>query len=245
VPANLPAGVTVEHDGLLVRVVGERRGFVTGPRDLGVRGAGLDALIARQAAFFAARGEPVEWKWRAHDEPPDLAARLRAAGFVPEPRETVEIAPVDAVSTAPLLPAGLVLREVTAERDLRAIGELESDVWETDMTWLAEHLIGRVAAAPDRLAVLAAESAGEVVAAAWVSFREGTDFANLLGGSTRAAWRGRGIYRALVGARAALARERGFRYVQVDASDDSRPILERLGFTAVTETRPFVWTPPG
>jgi GNAT superfamily N-acetyltransferase len=72
----------------------------------------------------------------------------------------------------------------------------------------------------------------------------GTEFAGLWGGSTRAQWRGRGIYRALVARRAQLAAERGVRYLQVDASSDSRPILERLGFLAVTTTTPYVWTPP-
>ena len=44
--------------------------------------------------------------------------------------------------------------------------------------------------------------------------------------------------------RARLAAERGCRYLEVDASDDSRPILERLGFVAVTTTTPYVWSPP-
>ena len=44
-------------------------------------------------------------------------------------------------------------------------------------------------------------------------------------------------------ARARLAVERGYRYLQVDASDNSRPILERLGFVALTETVPYVFTP--
>jgi GNAT superfamily N-acetyltransferase len=88
-----------------------------------------------------------------------------------------------------------------------------------------------------------AEAGDELVAAAWIVFRPGTEFAGLLGGSTREAWRGRGIYRALVARRAALARARGVRYLQVDASDDSRPILERLGFAGVTETTPYVWAP--
>ncbi|HEY3017227.1 MAG TPA: GNAT family N-acetyltransferase, partial [Gaiellaceae bacterium] len=57
-------------------------------------------------------------------------------------------------------------------------------------------------------------------------------------------WRRRGIYRALVAYRARLAERRGRRYLQVDASDESRPILERLGFVAVTTTTPFVWSPP-
>ena len=83
-----------------------------------------------------------------------------------------------------------------------------------------------------------------MVCAAWVRFASGTGFATLWGGSTLPAWRGRGIYRALVAQRANLAAARGFRYLQVDASDASRPILERLGFVPVTTTTPFIWMPP-
>ena len=43
--------------------------------------------------------------------------------------------------------------------------------------------------------------------------------------------------------RARLAAEHGYKYLHVDASDDSRPILQRLGFTAVTTTTPYVWSP--
>jgi GNAT superfamily N-acetyltransferase len=82
------------------------------------------------------------------------------------------------------------------------------------------------------------------VCAAWVRFPSRTKFATLWGGATLAAWRGRGIYRALVAHRAKLAAERGCRYLEIDASDDSRPILERLGFVAVTTTTPYVWSPP-
>jgi GNAT superfamily N-acetyltransferase len=76
-----------------------------------------------------------------------------------------------------------------------------------------------------------------------VRFRRGADFATLWGGATLQAWRGRGIYRATVAHRANLAAERGFRFLEVDASSDSRPILERLGFSAVTTTTPYVWSP--
>jgi hypothetical protein len=50
--------------------------------------------------------------------------------------------------------------------------------------------------------------------------------------------------RALVAYRSKLAARRGLRYVEVDASDDSRPILERLGFVPVTTTTPYIWSPP-
>ena len=82
-----------------------------------------------------------------------------------------------------------------------------------------------------------------MVSAAWTVFHVGTDFAYLAGGSTLEAWRGRGIYRALVAVRAQRAAARGTRYLIVDASDDSAPILRRLGFRAVTTTTPYVWAP--
>jgi hypothetical protein len=51
------------------------------------------------------------------------------------------------------------------------------------------------------------------------------------GGATLPEWRRRGIYRATVVYRANLAAGGGFRYLETDASDDSRPILERLART--------------
>jgi GNAT superfamily N-acetyltransferase len=245
-----PAGVRYEQDGPLLRVVGEYRGYISGPRDVGVRGPELDRLIARQRDYFAGRGEAVEWKTRAHDQPADLTARLRAAGFAPEEQETVlvglaaELAAEPAADPAP--PAGVVLRWVTADADMRRIAAMESAVWGQDWSWLGENLIGRIAAAPDDIAVLVAEAGDAVVSAAWLVFLqpEGDGSARLLGGSTQPQWRGRGIYRALVAARAQRAAARGVKYLQVDASADSAPILRRLGFRAVTTTTAYVWTPP-
>jgi hypothetical protein len=44
----------------------------------------------------------------------------------------------------------------------------------------------------------------------------------------------------MVGYRASLAVHRGLSLLQVDASADSRPILERNGFVAITTTTPYV-----
>jgi GNAT superfamily N-acetyltransferase len=76
-----------------------------------------------------------------------------------------------------------------------------------------------------------------------IRFEGETEFATLWCGATLPNWRRRGIYRATVTYRANLAAARGFRYLETDASDDSRPILERLGFTAVTKTTRYVWSP--
>ena len=241
-----PAGVRYEQDGSLLRAVGVRRGYISGPRDLGVTGAELDRLIARQRDYFAGLGQAVAWQTRAHDEPADLTARLRTAGFAAGKERTVLIGLTAELATAPVVPGGVALRWVTADGDMHRIAALQSAVWGQDWSWLGENLISRIAAAPDDIAVLAAEAGGEVVSAAWLAFfQPGADsFARLLGGSTLPQWRGRGIYRALVAARAQRAAAHSVKYLQVDASDDSAPILRRLGFRAVTTTTEYVWTPP-
>ncbi|MEU0730381.1 GNAT family N-acetyltransferase [Streptomyces sp. NPDC006140] len=236
-------GARVERDGPLTRVVGWHRGFVTGPRDLGVRGEELDTLIARQRDFYASRGEAVEWKTRAHDLPADLTERLTAAGFVAEDTETVLIGRSADLAADPVLPDGVTLRRVTARSDLQRIAALESTVWGEDWSWLADDLAARIGNDPENTVVLVAEARGEVVCAAWLVFQDGVDFGGLWGGSTPAEWRGRGIYRAMVAHRAQLAAERDVPYVHVDASADSAPILTRLGLHAVTTTTPYVWSP--
>jgi GNAT superfamily N-acetyltransferase len=153
------------------------------------------------------------------------------------------IADVAAAAAEPRLPADVTLREVHARADLERIAALEAEIWGAERGWLADSLEAEHASAPDGLTILVAEAAGAVVSADWVRFVAGSGFATLWGGGTLPAWRGQRVYRALVAQRANLARGRGYRHLEVDASDESRPILARLGFAAVTTTTPFVWTP--
>jgi GNAT superfamily N-acetyltransferase len=193
--------------------------------------------------FFAERGERFEWKFHGHDRPADLAERLRAAGFEPEELETVVIASVDKLGVDVQPPAGVAVREIHERADFARIAELEESVWGGDDWAHIDALERERASDPEGLTIFVAESDGLVVCAGWVRFPTGTEFATLWGGATRPGWRGRGIYRALVAQRARLAASRACRYVEVDASADSRPILERLGFVPVTTTTPFVWSP--
>ncbi|QKW20507.1 GNAT family N-acetyltransferase [Kitasatospora sp. NA04385] len=240
-------GETHDSDGPLLRKYGGFRGFVTSPRpDLGLRDRELDELIARQREFFAARGEAVEWKTRGHDLPADLPARLTAAGFVGEEAETVLIGLAAELATPTPAPEGVTIRRVTDPADMRRIAAMETEVWDEDWSWLAGDLASRAGDA-DGFLVLVAETDAprpEVVSAAWLTSTPGTGFGGLWGGSTLAAWRGRGIYRALVAHRARWALDHGIRHLQVDASPDSAPVLRRLGMHAVTTTTPYVWTPP-
>ena len=244
VPERLPEGERAERDGPVVRFTGGTGGGWVVYRDLGgLDGDELDELIARQVRVFAERGERFEWKLHGHDRPADLPARLRAAGLEPEEQETVVIATVAEIAVPPVLPESVSLREVTERADFERIREMEETVWGDDHGWVADMFEAERSVDPDAITIVVAEADGLVVCAAWIRFEPGSEFGTLWGGATLSEWRGRGIYRATVAYRANLAAERGFRYLEVDASDDSRPILERLGFVPVTTTTPFVWKP--
>jgi GNAT superfamily N-acetyltransferase len=245
IPDPLPAPATAEWDGPLLRLVGlDRDGFLTYTDLGGLDGAELDALIARQRDHFTALGKTVEWKLHGHDLPADLPDRLRAAGFEPEEQETVVVGPVAGLAAVqPVTPPGVRLREVRSRADMERISHLVEAVWGTSPKTLADRLERDVGGDVPELTVVVAEADGEVVSAAWVRYMTGTGFATLWGGSTLPQWRRKGIYRALVTYRARLADARGHTLLQVDASDDSRPILERLGFVAVTTTTPYIFTP--
>jgi hypothetical protein len=107
---------------------------------------------------------------------------------------------------------------------------------------MADDLASRLTAAEPIHVFVAddTETGRPVVSAAWLAPMAGTRVAGMWGGSTLAAYRGRGIYRALVAVRARRALELGYPILQVDASDDSRPILERLGLHVVGGTRPYL-----
>jgi len=147
------------------------------------------------------------------------------------------------------------MREVTSRVDLDRIMGMEATVWGEDYSWHAEALEQEIATDPEGITVVVAEfnardgdardddAPGTVLSAGWVRYVRGTAFATLWGGSTLVEWRGRGIYKALVAYRARLAVVRGYTHLEVDASDDSRPILQRLGFVPVTTTTPYVFTP--
>jgi GNAT superfamily N-acetyltransferase len=243
VPERLPEGVVVEHDDPVTRFLGfGSQGWVE-YHDLGdIDEGALDALIARQIERFAEIPQRFEWKLHGHDRPPFLRERLLAAGFRAEEQETVVIAAIGDLDLSTQPPDGVTLREVHDRADLERIEAMEAEVWGEGGATHADDLELERAADPEQLRIVVAEAGNAVVSAGWIRFPSGTSFGTLWGGSTVEAWRGRGIYRSLVAFRARLAAENGRSYLEVDASDDSRPILERLGFRAITTTTPYVWS---
>lgn len=226
-----------ERDALTTLALGDGWSCVVWSRlDEVTADAAIEKLVARLRGFEG----HAEWKLYAHDGPDDLAQRLVAAGLEPEDEEAVLVAEIGELHLDAPLPVGVEVQvagnaeavAVWVEVNELAFGERYGDVGDVLLRAL-EH------ERPRDLGVIA-YAGDEPVSAGRIEFNEGSEFASLWGGGTRAEWRGRGIYRATVFERARLARQRGYRFLQVDALPTSRPILERLGFVQITTTRPYV-----
>ncbi|MEU6508234.1 GNAT family N-acetyltransferase [Streptomyces sp. NPDC046942] len=233
-------GARIERAGAVVRQVADAHGW-NGVLWSALDAAGADRAIREQIDHFTALGRDFEWKLYGHDRPADLGARLTAAGFRAEPEETLLVADVDALALDAEPPAGIRLVAADDEAGVDLVVGVHEQAFGTDGTRLRHRLLARLAADPGTVVAAVALAGDEPVSAARMELVPGTPFAGLWGGGTAPAWRGRGIYRALVAHRARVAAARGYRYLQVDASPMSRPILQRLGFHALSTTTPYLY----
>jgi GNAT superfamily N-acetyltransferase len=203
--------------------------------------ANADRVIAEQIAYFQQLGQNFEWKIYDHDTPDDLKDRLSAQGFEAEEPEALLVLEIAAAPPILLQPITHDVRRITDPDRLDEIRRIQESVWDDPHTWLIPMLSDALINDADHLSVYIAYAEGIPVSAAWISFHDHSQFAGLWGGSTVAEYRGRGFYTALLAARLQEARQRGVRFLTIDASPMSQPIVEKHGFQFLTITQPFKW----
>ncbi|MET8037798.1 GNAT family N-acetyltransferase [Streptomyces sp. NPDC005345] len=233
-------GARIERAGRVVRQIGAEGGW-NGVIWSDLDGTNADAAVAEQIRHFTGLGLEFEWKLYGHDRPEDLGRRLQAAGFTAQPEETLMIAELGDLTLDAEPPEGVRLLPVTDRAGVELVAEVHQQAFGTDGTRLRHQLLAQLTGDADTVVAVVALAGDVPVSAARMELLPGARFAGLWGGGTVEAWRGRGIYRALVAHRARVAADRGYRYVQVDASSHSRPILARLGFQPLTTTTPYVY----
>lgn len=235
-------GEVVEREERVVRIMSAGDGW-TGVTWSDLDDATVDEVVAAQVSRFAQQARAWEWTHYSYDRPVDLPERLTAAGLTPEPAEALMIAEIADLALDVPTPVGVTLLPVVDERGVDALVRVHDEVFGGDHSAIGRTLLAALSQVPPSVMAVVASFEGTAVAAGRLELAPGTDFASIWGGGTLPAWRGRGVFRSMVAHRAALASARGFRYLQVDASPDSRPILRRLGFVELATTTPF--THPG
>ncbi len=217
------------------------------PASIGQRIERMDGLVRSVGRYNTilfdtlaeADGEDLEWKRYAHDRPSTFGTSLAAHSFVAEDVETLLAFDLSSNTTIASAP-GVVVHPVRDADDVATYLDVTCAAFGSAPPWSAEKFAAEVLAfAPETYAFVAFVD-GVPSAAGRVHFPRERSFASMWGGGTVPDARGRGVYRTLVAERMRLARERGYTYLTVDARDTSRPILERLGFQALTTIH--AWT---
>ncbi len=201
----------------------------------------VENVIKEQIEYFKKLGHDFEWKHYAHDTPPDLQARLVAHGFEAEEPESIVALDLKNIPTELLQPVAHDVRRITDPQQISDVIAVQEEVWQTDKAWLADQLAYEMQATPELFNLYVAYADERPVCSAWIRYSPNSQFAGLWGGSTLQAYRRRGIYTAMLAIRAQEALQRGVRFLTVDASSMSRPILEKLGFQVLSLSTPYQW----
>ncbi|MGC1238213.1 MAG: GNAT family N-acetyltransferase [Acidimicrobiales bacterium] len=237
------SGATGEYGVNFVRRVAN-----DGPGWCEVSWSSLDAMtadeaIAAQIEFYRSRNLSFVWRVYDYDRPTDLGERLVNAGFIDSGTSAVMIAESSRLSREPVLPEGTELLRVSDEAGVELLIEVHESVFGHSHEELRRSILRRLDVAPQETDMFVVMAGDVPVSSSRIEFFPASDFAGLWGGSTVPEWRGKGIYRALVFRRARLAQERGYRYLMVMASDNSRPILNQLGFQIISRATTYSWKP--
>jgi hypothetical protein len=239
-----PAGMRREETAYVIRHVplelrsGYRDGFISYSR---LAGHDVAPAIDQQVRFFDSLGLAFEWKVYVHDTPPDLRQRLAAYGFEVEEGEAIMALVLDEAPPQLLAPVTHDVRRLDDPDQLDDVMAVQRAVWRKDLSGQAGDLRDTMIMRPELIAVYAAYDEGEPVASARLFYDGRSPFASLWGGSTVVSHRKRGLYTALLAVRVQEALRRGARYLTIDASPMSRPIVARFGFRHLTTAYACNW----
>lgn len=200
-----------------------------------------DQIIEDEIAYFEGIGHSFEWKHYSHDMPPDLVERLRKRGFDIGDPETILVLDMQGLTGILTQPVTHDIRRITDPVLIPSLVKVQEDIYGEEMPEMTERLIRELTTAPDYISLYATYIDGLPVASSRINYSPNSPFASLWGGGTLEAYRGRGVYTALVAARVQEAIARGYRFLTIDASPMSRPIVEKLGFVTIAISRPCLW----
>jgi GNAT superfamily N-acetyltransferase len=200
-----------------------------------------DAAIQSQIDTFRKVNSDFEWIYYSYDLPTDLPKRLLAYGFTAKEPLALMVVNIGDLPVEYWTRDVSTVKRITTPEGVDEIIRMQCEVWEEDLAGFARSLKNGLEHHPADLSVYAVWQDGRVVSAAWTHFLSSTSFATLSGGSTLKAYRHRGFYTDLLAVRAREARQRGFRFLQVNASPDSQPILAKHGFRCLAVSTAYQW----
>jgi len=203
--------------------------------------ANAEDTIREQVIYFESIGQDFEWKVYDYDRPSDLKERLGSYGFIVEEAEAIMVLDLEDAPEILWQPVFQNVQRIIDPEKLSDVLTVQQQVWEEDFSRLGHYLGEALSIYPEQMSVYVAYIDEKPASTAWIYFPEHSQFASMWGGSTVSDFRKQGLYTALLAVRAQEAKVRQVRYLTVDASAMSRPILEKYGFEMVAYSYPCKW----
>ncbi len=201
-----------------------------------------DFAIQAQIQFVRSSGRTLEWKHYDFDSPEDLGRRLRTAGFQEESPETVLVISVaDALTWT--VPGGFEVRVCRTEGDVADYRLVAEAVFAKNYQRTSDELLTDIREGLNSNVGFVCYEGSSPVGCARLYPNPGMNFSGLYGGGILPSHRGRGCYRNLLAARAHYASDAGCQNLLIDALPTSKPIVETLGFQAISVTTPYKLSP--
>ena len=217
---------------------GKGEGFITYSQ---LQEVNAEEVIREQVSYFERIGQDFEWKLYDYDQPADLKERLESHGFLVEEAEAIMVLDLEDAPEVLWQHVDHHVERITDPEKVSDVLIVEGRVWDEDFSWLGNYLGEALRRYPEQMSVYVAYVNEQPASAAWTYFPKHSQFASLWGGSTVSGFRKQGLYTALLAVRAQEARDRQVRYLTVDASPMSRPILEKFGFVMIAYSHPCKW----
>ncbi len=190
-------------------------------------------VISEARTHFAPRGLPFMWILDPGTQPPDFPDRLAAGGVFPElhaPAADVMVLGVETHVEAATVEIHDALADIESFRAADAVNAEAFGDSPREPGAQERRRLHQLEAGNRRLLFVTVD--GEPAGSAGMTLYPPAA-AIINGGAVRSKFRGRGIYRAMVAARLAIAREAGIAGLVVWGGPMSAPILRKLGFETV------------
>jgi GNAT superfamily N-acetyltransferase len=199
-----------------------------------------DRVIEEVIAMYQSDGHPVKWCVGLWTRPADFGERLTRRGFT-----SWEVRGMVSETSRPIPYTDHIVVEEVTEDSLEPYLTAMLHGWSLppeQVTPERETHLTALHASPREAHFFAARMGDETVGTTGLLLRG--DYAYLVGAQVFPSFRGRGIYRALVGARLTFLAQRGVSLAVTHAREaTSAPMLEHLGFETVFRSKCYLLQP--
>ena len=204
----------------------------------------LTQRIKAEIEYFKPLKQVFKWFTLSTDSPSNLGESLIEEGFIAEEVSSLMVLDLEQADQSKThCPASELCIEVTDKQGIRDAMLVQKKVWGGDCIAQETSLIRLKEESPNQIHIYVVYQDNKPVSSAWLMSHPDSPFGSIWAGSTLSKYRGKGFYSALLAKRIEDAKAKGLKYLTIQASKMSRPIVANFGFECIAQTRQYRYDP--